>query len=117
MKELARKLARDGMEWNHEMHHIACLNHVINLAVEAFLRSIKVVDTSKKDGHEAENADDNDDQDDEDDLIDEDESDDDMDMDMEDTPVLSTEFKLTMEKIRKIIKVHALGKRLLIIGR
>ena len=113
MKELERKLARDSMEWNHEVHHIACLNHVINLAVEAFLGSIKVVDTSKK---EDENKDVNDNQDDEDDLIDEDESDDDMDMDVQDNSVLSTEFKLTMEKIRKVVKVHAVRKRMLTVG-
>jgi len=97
------------------MHHIACLNLVINLIVEAFFKSIKVVDINKKDGHEDENKDDNDDQDDEDDLIDEDESDDDMDMDVEDTSILSTEFKLTMEKIRKIIKIHIIEKRILVI--
>ena len=27
--------------WNPEQHHISCLNHVINLAVQDFLRSIK----------------------------------------------------------------------------
>ena len=106
MKELERKFVHDGLSWKHEEHHIACLNHVINLAVEAFLKSIKIVDI-KKDKHDeddqiVEEDSDNDDQNDEED---EDESDDDMDVEVEDNSVLTTEFKATMEKIRQIIKV------------
>ncbi len=39
-----------------------------------------------------------------------------MDVNVEDIAVLSTEFKLTMEKIHKIIKMHIIGKRMLIVG-
>ena len=107
MKELDRKLTCNGLEWGHEVHHIAYLNHIINLAVEAFLNAIKVVDTKKK--NEDKNKDEDDDEDLEDDL--DDESDDDMDIHMDDTLILSAEFKLTMEKIRDIVKVHPVGER------
>ena len=35
---------RKGINWSHKTQHIACLNHVINLAVQAFLRKCKVID-------------------------------------------------------------------------
>lgn len=34
---------RKDIEWDHKKMHINCLDHVINLAVQKFLRSIKVV--------------------------------------------------------------------------
>jgi hypothetical protein len=34
-----------GIEWDHEEHHIRCLNHIINIAVQAFLKKCKVIDT------------------------------------------------------------------------
>ena len=107
MVELERKLVRDGLSWKHEEHHIACLNHVINLAVEAFLKSINVVDTNEDKHDEDDQVDEEDhDDDDQNDEDDEDESKDDMDVEVEDyNSVLTTEFKATMEKIRKIIKV------------
>jgi len=41
-KELS-KILRDekGIRWNHEERYIRCMNHVINLAVQDFLKSIK----------------------------------------------------------------------------
>ena len=101
MRELERKLQSDGLDWDHEIHHIACLNHVINLAIEAFFKSIKVLNTSMHDTDE--DRDENDvDQVNLNDPDDDDNEDDDIYIEME---LLSAEFKLTMEKIHKIVKV------------
>jgi len=109
MKELERKLARDDLSWKHEKHHIACLNHVINLVIEAFLKLINVVNTNEN-KHDEDNQIDEDnndnDQNDEDDEIDKndkDENDDDMNMEVEDNSILTIMFKITMKKIHKII--------------
>ena len=43
MRELSKLLRnRDGITWNGPAHHIRCLAHVINLAVKAFLCSLKI---------------------------------------------------------------------------
>ena len=34
-----------GIEWDHEEHHVRCLNHIINIAVQAFLKMCKVLVT------------------------------------------------------------------------
>jgi hypothetical protein len=42
MKRLSQKLHNElGICWDPAKHHIRCLNHVINLAVQDFLKSIK----------------------------------------------------------------------------
>ena len=47
MKELSKLLRkRDGIKWNGPAHHIRCLAHVINLAVKAFLSSLKITKVS-----------------------------------------------------------------------
>ena len=43
---MCESLSRDlrdkwGIKWNYKQRHIACMNHVINLSVQAFLKSIK----------------------------------------------------------------------------
>lgn len=38
---LSTLLENIGIEWNPETHHINCMNHVINLAVQDFIMSIK----------------------------------------------------------------------------
>src|SRR5579859_8154118 len=49
MKELSKLLRkRDGIKWNGLAHHIRCLAHVINLAVKAFLRNLKVAKLSEE---------------------------------------------------------------------
>ena len=32
-----------GIDWNHEVFHISCLNHVINIRMQDFLNAIKVL--------------------------------------------------------------------------
>ena len=42
MKCLSQRLHNElGICWDPEKHHISCLNHVINLAIQDFLKSIK----------------------------------------------------------------------------
>lgn len=41
-KELSRLLKEEkDIDWNHEEMHLHCMNHIINLAVQKFLKSIK----------------------------------------------------------------------------
>jgi hypothetical protein len=41
-EELSRLLKEEkDIDWNHEEMHLHCMNHVINLAVQKFLKSIK----------------------------------------------------------------------------
>ena len=47
MKKLSKLLyTNKGVHWNAKELHISCLNHVINLAVQDFLRAIKALDRS-----------------------------------------------------------------------
>ena len=49
MKELSHILRRTvNVNWNWEEHHINCLNHVINLGVEWFIKSIKAENTDSE---------------------------------------------------------------------
>jgi hypothetical protein len=57
-------LERKGIQWDHEEMHINCLDHIINLAVQAFLKSIKVLDSNGR-HHDDANSDDEDLQEDE----------------------------------------------------
>lgn len=43
--KMLSKILRDkkGIIWNHEERYIRCMNHVINLAVQDFLKSIKTL--------------------------------------------------------------------------
>jgi hypothetical protein len=48
---IQRRLGELGIIWDASTNHINCLNHVINLAVQAFLHGLKVVqpDTGTED--------------------------------------------------------------------
>jgi hypothetical protein len=49
MKELSHILHRTvNVNWSWEEHHINCLNHVINLGVEWFIKSIKAENTDSE---------------------------------------------------------------------
>src|SRR5436190_15382638 len=83
-KEISRRLKEEkNIEWNYKEMHIYCMNHVINLAVQEFLKSIKGIET------EAEDSDLNS-----------------LEQDMRETPEpLPEGFALAMWKIRSITKV------------
>jgi len=48
MIKILRKLLRkeDGIEWDGPRHHVPCFAHVINLAVQSFLKNLKVASLS-----------------------------------------------------------------------
>jgi len=54
MKSLRRLLHKDGIRWDGPRHHIPCFAHVINLAVQSFLKNLKVASLS--DEHSWKNA-------------------------------------------------------------
>ena len=45
-EEIERLLSEDGISWSAEKNHIHCMNHVINLVVQDFLKSIKAIRTN-----------------------------------------------------------------------
>jgi hypothetical protein len=98
-KTLSRLLEDSkGIIWNANEHQIRCMNHVINLAVQDFLESIKALASDdENDKHK------NDDEDNEDDEANEDNNE-----AMDDDTTLPEGFALAMYKIRSIIKVHAI---------
>jgi hypothetical protein len=84
-KEISRRLKEEkDIEWNYKEMHIHCMNHVINLAVQEFLKSIKGIVT------EAEEA-----------------ALDSLEQDARDNAALPEGFALAMWKIRSITKVHS----------
>ena len=46
---LSRLLENIGIEWDLKKHQISCMNHVINLAVQEFIKSVKVMIDDKDD--------------------------------------------------------------------
>lgn len=90
MKRLSQKLRNElGIYWDPAKHHIRCLNHVINLAVQDFLKSIKGL-ASLDEQLESDDNDDN--------------SDDDNDDDAHDD--VEEDFGSVIHKIRTIAKVY-----------
>jgi len=88
-------LNEEGYHWNPRSNHINCLNHAINLAVQAFLKNLTIVENPDPDDEES-TADTDDDYDDDDDELE---------------PVrpdggLAKSFSGVMEKIRGIAKVN-----------
>jgi hypothetical protein len=75
-------LDEKGIEWDWEKMHINCLDHVINVAVQAFLRSIKVVSST----------------------------DDEEDGDVDGVDVADGSFVSTLSKIRRLAKVSILQR-------
>jgi len=78
------KILRDkkGITWNHEERYIRCMNHVINLAVQDFLKSIKALAP----------------EDDDEDMKEHEEA-------MDDDATLAEGFALAMWKVRTLTKV------------
>lgn len=83
-KSLSKSLKDEkGIKWDPKQHHIACMNHVINLAVQSFLKSIKGIQEDQHD-EELEYAD-----------------------QLNDEEPLPEGFAVAMWKIRSIIKVSS----------
>ena len=81
-KELQQLLRDRGIRWNAKEMHLFCLAHVINLAVQDFLKALKVVKPK-------------------DDTADDDDDDDDDDEDL----IEVNHFESTVRKVRGIAKV------------
>ena len=99
-KELAKLLIeRQGVEWDDRVMHVCCMNHTINLAVQAFLKDLKVLRVRKRTIFNTENDYDSDSGD-----------GDGTDEDVEDEDGKSDEqpamFTTTLWKLRCIAKVH-----------
>ncbi len=45
-EEIERLLSEEDISWSAEKNRIHCMNHVINLAVQDFLKSIKAIKTN-----------------------------------------------------------------------
>ena len=45
-EEIERLLSEEGISWSAKKNRIHCMNHVINLAVQDFLKSIKAIKTN-----------------------------------------------------------------------
>jgi hypothetical protein len=83
IRELSNKLLTDkGIEWDPEKMHINCLDHVINLAVQKFLSSIKIMPDDDNDGEDGSSL-------------------------QSTNSELGTLFSTTMSKIRAITKVYS----------
>jgi len=99
VKELTHTLRRvANVSWNWEEHHINCLNHVINLGVEWFIKSIKAENTESEMSSMLTTLSEKDDSEEEDDCFVALQVD-----DTEDSEEVS--FSNTMKKIRTIVKV------------
>ena len=97
-------LKRKGIRWKWEECHISCLNHVIDLAVQAFLKSIKVIETEEEEEVEEEVEE----EEDVEDIMEESEDDE---WEEEDESVsrsvtqAASEFQAVMRKLHEIVKV------------
>lgn len=107
MKKLSEMLLDiKGYNWDWEENHISCLNHVINLGVDAFLKKIKgltsksnILDEGDEEAEDNEESDDGDSGDDEDDEDDEDDN-----TQLPDSVL--ADFGKVLNKIHSIMKVH-----------
>jgi hypothetical protein len=101
-------LKRKGIRWKWQECHISCLNHVIDLAVQAFLKSIKVIEDSKTEEEEEEEEEDeweDVDEEDEDEVMEE--EDEDEDLSLPQVTAGASEFQAIMYKLREIVKVSS----------
>jgi len=83
------------------------LNHVINLAVQAFLKSIKVIEDSKTEEEEEEEEDEWEDIDEEDEDEVMEEEDEDEDLSLPQVMAGASEFQAIMYKLCEIVKVSS----------
>jgi hypothetical protein len=99
-------LKRKGIRWTWQERHVSCLNHVIDLAVQAFLKSIKVIEDSETEEEEEEEEDEWEDidEEDEDEVMEEEDEDEDLLLPQGITAAAS-EFQAIMYKLREIVKV------------
>ena len=100
------------MDWKWKKRHISCLNHVIDIGVQAFLQEIKYLEESSREEEEMgkhDNDDDDDDDDNEDDNEEEEEEEEEIDEidddEMEKIIQSAGEFQAVLLKLRTLAKV------------
>ena len=103
-------LKRKGIKWSWKEHHISCLNHVVDLVVQAFLKKIKVIESSETEEDDKEEGEDDegDEEDDEDDVVEGENEDEDPSLLIaiaEKVTASTCEFQAIMWKLREIVKV------------
>jgi hypothetical protein len=122
MKCLRKLLKRQGIVWSAQRNHVNCMNHVLNLAVQAFLKKIKVLAPAidedivwmEKDDERDQNSDEEEEEE-EQDTIDEEGDEDEnisekgdvleLEEDLENDPFFEDNFQTTMKKLRGTGKV------------
>jgi hypothetical protein len=116
MKILSKLLKKyKNVDWKWKERHISCLNHVIDIGVQAFLRKIKCLEESSREEeetgkHDNDDDDDDDNDDDDDDEEEEEEEEEDEineidDDEMEKIIQSAGEFQAVLLKLRTLAKV------------
>ena len=106
MKYLSKLLLKwKGIKWKWQECHINCLNHVIDLAVQAFLKSIKIIEDNKIEEEEEKEDDEWDDIDEEDEDEIMEEEDEDEDLLLSQIMIDVSEFQAIMYKLHEIVKI------------
>jgi len=114
MRKLSRLLlTHKGIHWNWKEHHISCLNHVINIAVQAFLRRCKAlheesyldepVDDASIENNSEDEDEDNESEEEEDEYEETSSLNEDISINVKDA---ASGFQHTMWKLREIAKVR-----------
>jgi hypothetical protein len=132
MKCLSRRLKSHGVKWKASENHISCLNHVLNLAVQAFLKKIKALAPQEVEAIDLKDKDDNDNDDsnDSDNEIelsisgDEEEEDNDEEdifcgpalLEETDNNTIEDGLQGTMKKLRSTANVHIVAHKMTISG-
>ena len=124
MKFLSKRLRKRGVIWSAEENYISCLNHVINLAVQDFLKAIKGLPSVEDETlplAEKEDDDDEDDNEEEDSEIDDDKDDKEGDEELlvdlaaveaeDEYNDVEDDFAGTLKKLRGIAKVYDVAKQ------
>ena len=119
MKFLSKRLRQLGVKWNAKENYINCMNHVLNLAVQVFLKKIKALPAKEVVAYDLEEDEDEDEGDDDMD-IDDDEKDEGEDIMLnpelveEDADYVDIEddFQGTLKKLRGIAKVRDVAHKI-----
>jgi hypothetical protein len=121
MRFLSKRLRQLGVKWNARENYINCLNHVLNLALQAFLKKIKALPAKEVNVYDLDEDEDEDEDEDYDDVEIEDDEGDDLeeiilnpdvmeeDAEYED---IGDDFQGTLKKLRGIAKVCDVARKI-----
>ena len=117
MRFLSKRLRQLGVKWNAKENYINCMNHVLNLAVQVFLKKIKALPAKEVVVYD---LDEDEDEDDDDMEIDDDEEDGGEDIMLNpevmeedaDYDDIGDDFQGTLKKLRGIAKVRDVAHKI-----